>query len=48
MVRNLRLCDGRPLIEEDKSEYKLIKKYKVKVIDFSKLGYSKIYTINQK
>ncbi len=48
LVRNLGLCDDWEPIEEDESVQKLIKKYKVKVIDFPKLGYKERYIINQK
>ena len=47
LVRNLGLCDDWTPIEEDESVQKLIKKYRVKVIDFPKLGYQERYKINQ-
>ncbi len=47
LVRNFGLCDDWSAIEADSSVQKLIKKYKVKVIDFPKLGHSEKYTINQ-
>ena len=48
LVRNLGMCDDWEPVEEDESVQKLIKKYKVKVIDFPKLGYRERYLINQK
>ncbi|MDJ0536731.1 MAG: mobilization protein [Xenococcaceae cyanobacterium MO_207.B15] len=48
LVRNLGLCDEWEQVEEDESVQKLIKKYKVIVIDFPKLGYKERYLINQK
>jgi hypothetical protein len=47
LVRNLGLCDEWSPIDEDSSVQKLIKKYRVKVIDFPKLGYKERYIINQ-
>ncbi|MDJ0647065.1 MAG: mobilization protein [Xenococcaceae cyanobacterium MO_188.B19] len=47
LVRNFGLCDDWSAIEADSSVQKLIKKYKVKVIDFPKLGHSEKYIINQ-
>ena len=47
LVRNLGLCDEWSPIDEDSSVQKLIKKYRVKVIDFPKLGYKERYKINQ-
>ena len=47
LVRNLGLCDDWGPVEEDDSVQKLIKKYKVKVIDFPKLGHKERYLINQ-
>ncbi|MDY6901397.1 MAG: hypothetical protein SWZ49_25470, partial [Cyanobacteriota bacterium] len=47
LVRNLGLCDDWTPIDEDESVQKLIKKYRVKVIDFPKLGYQERYKINQ-
>lgn len=47
LVRNFGLCDDWSAIEADSSVQKLIKKYKVKVIDFPKLGNSEKYIINQ-
>lgn len=47
LVRNLGLCDEWSPIDEDESVQKLIKKYRVKVIDFPKLGYKERYLINQ-
>ncbi len=47
LVRNLGLCDEWSPIDEDESVQKLIKKYRVKVIDFPKLGYKERYKINQ-
>ncbi len=46
-VRNFGLCDDWSPIDEDQSRQKLIRKYKVKVIDFPKLGHSERYMINQ-
>ncbi len=46
-VRNFGLCDDWSAIDADTSVQKLIKKYKVKVIDFPKLGHSEKYIINQ-
>jgi len=48
LVRNLGLCDEWEQVEEDEAVQKLIKKYKVIVIDFPKLGYKERYLINQK
>ncbi|MGL4880828.1 MAG: mobilization protein [Waterburya sp.] len=48
LVRNNGLCDEWSPISEDESVQKLIKQYKVKVIDFPKLGYRERYLINQK
>ncbi|VEP15818.1 Mobilization protein MobD-like protein [Hyella patelloides LEGE 07179] len=48
LVRNLGLCDEWSPIDEDSSVQELIKKYRVKVIDFPKLGYKERYLINQK
>ncbi|WP_222427156.1 mobilization protein [Hyella patelloides] len=47
LVRNLGLCDEWSPIDEDESVQELIKKYRVKVIDFPKLGYKERYLINQ-
>ena len=47
LVRNLGLCDEWSPIDEDEAVQKLIKKYRVKVIDFPKLGYKERYKINQ-
>lgn len=47
LVRNLGLCDEWSPIDEDSSVQKLIKKYRVSVIDFPKLGYKERYIINQ-
>ena len=46
-VRNFGLCDDWSAIDADASVQKLIKKYRVKVIDFPKLGHSEKYIINQ-
>ena len=48
LVRNLGLCDEWSQVEQDQSLQKLISKYKVKVIDFPKLGHKERYLINQK
>ena len=48
LVRNFGLCDEWSQVEEDKELQKLIKKYRVKIIDFPKLGYKERYLINQK
>ena len=48
LVRNLGVCDEWEQVDEDESIQKLIKKYKVKVIDFPKLAYREGYVINQK
>ena len=47
LVRNLGLCDDWSPIDEDSSVQKLIKKYRVSVIDFPKLGHKERYKINQ-
>lgn len=47
LVRNLGLCDEWSPIDEDEKVQKLMKKYRVKVIDFPKLGYKERYKINQ-
>lgn len=47
LVRNFGLCDEWGQVDSDKSLQKLIKKYRVKVIDFPKLGYSERYLINK-
>ena len=48
LVRNFGLCDEWSQVDEDESLQKLIKKYKVIVIDFPKLGHRERYLINQK
>ncbi len=48
LVKNLGVCDEWSHLEEDESLQKLIKKYKVKVIEFPKLAYREGYVINQK
>ncbi len=48
LVRNFGLCDEWSQVDEDESLQKLIKRYKVKVIDFPKLGHRERYLINQK
>ncbi len=48
LVRNFGLCDEWSQVEEDRELQKLIKKYRVKIIDFPKLGYKERYLINQK
>lgn len=48
LVRNLGVCDEWDQVESDEALQKLIKKYKVKVIDFPKLAYREGYVINQK
>lgn len=48
LVRNFGLCDEWSQVDNDKSLQKLIAKYRVKVIDFPKLGYQERYLINQK
>ena len=48
LVKNLGLCDEWAPVENDQLLQQLIKKYKVKVIDFPKLGYQERYLINQK
>ena len=48
LVRNLGVCDEWDQVESDEAVQKLIKKYKVKVIDFPKLAYREGYVINQK
>ncbi len=48
LVRNFGLCDEWSQVESDQNLQKLIKKYKVKTIDFPKLGYKERYLINQK
>jgi hypothetical protein len=48
LVKNLGLCDEWSPVENDQLLQQLIKKYKVKVIDFPKLGYQERYLINQK
>ena len=47
LVRNFGLCDEWSQVDDDESLQKLIKKYKVKVIDFPKLGHRERYLINQ-
>lgn len=47
LVRNLGMCDDWEAVEEDKSVQELIKKYRVKIIDFPKLGYRERYICNQ-
>ena len=47
LVRNLGLCDEWSPIDEDEAVQKLIKKYRVKIIDFPKLGHKERYKINQ-
>ena len=47
LVRNFGLCDEWSQVDEDESLQKLIKKYKVIVIDFPKLGHRERYLINQ-
>ena len=48
LVRNFGLCDEWSQVDNDESLQKLIKKYKVIVIDFPKLGHRERYLINQK
>ncbi len=48
LVRNNGVCDEWEPIEEDPEVQKLIKQYKVKVIDFPKLGHRERYTLAQK
>lgn len=48
LVRNQGLCDEWSPMENDQLLQQLIKKYKVKVIDFPKLAYQERYSINQK
>jgi len=47
LVRNLGLCDDWSQIDNDPELQKLLKKYKVKVIDFPKLSHKERYTINK-
>lgn len=47
LVKNLGLCDEWSPVENDQLLQQLIKKYKVKVIDFPKLGYQERYLINR-
>lgn len=47
LVRNFGLCDEWSQVDDDESSQKLIKKYKVKVIDFPKLGHRERYLINR-
>lgn len=47
LVRNFGLCDEWGQVDDDKLLQKLIEEYKVKVIDFPKLGYNERYLINQ-
>lgn len=47
LVRNFGLCDEWSQVDDDESLQKLIKKYKVKVIDFPKLGHRERYLINR-
>lgn len=47
LVRNFGLCDEWSQVDDDESLTKLIKKYKVKVIDFPKLGHRERYLINR-
>ncbi|MBW4635419.1 MAG: mobilization protein [Iphinoe sp. HA4291-MV1] len=47
-VRNLGLCDDWEHVEEDSAIQKLIKKYKIKSIDFPKLAYKERNIIDQK
>ncbi|MEL6442148.1 MAG: mobilization protein [Cyanobacteria bacterium J06621_8] len=47
LVRNTGLCDEWSQVDEDSDLQKLIAKYKVKVIDFPKLGYRERYAINK-
>lgn len=47
LVRNFGKCDDWGAVEEYQEVQKLIKKYKVKVIDFPKLGYREGYIIDQ-
>jgi len=47
LVRNTGLCDEWSQVDEDESLQKLIKKYKVKVIDFPKLAHKERYIINK-
>lgn len=48
LVKNLGVCDEWEQLEEDESVQKLIKKYKVKSMEFPKLAYREGYIINQK
>ncbi len=48
LVKNLGVCDEWEQLEEDDSVQKLIKKYKVKSMEFPKLAYREGYIINQK
>lgn len=47
LVRNFGLCESWSQVDEDESLQTLIKKYKVKVIDFLKLGHRERYLINR-
>lgn len=47
LVRNFGLCDEWGQVDDDESLQELIKKYKVTVIDFPKLGYNERYLINK-
>jgi hypothetical protein len=48
LVRNWGLCDEWEQVDEDDTVIESIKKYKVKVIDFPKLGHNERYLINKK
>ncbi|MES1026595.1 mobilization protein [Gloeocapsa sp. BRSZ] len=48
LVRNWGVCDDWEHVDEDKQIQKIIKKYKVKVIDFPKLSYKERNIIDQK
>ncbi len=48
LVRNLGLCDDWEHVAENDELKKLVKKYKVKVIDFPKLAYRERNIIDEK
>lgn len=47
LVRNWGMCDDWSQVEQDQDLQKLIKKYKVKTIDFPKLEYKEAYLIDK-
>jgi hypothetical protein len=48
LVRNWGMCDDWEHLDEDEALQRLIKKYKVKVVDFPKLAYKERNIIDEK